>query len=70
VATKKLTFSADERTIERARAHALELRTTLDQAFGEWLEQYAAKKYPTADEFDRIMKRLDHVHARRLRGVN
>ena len=38
---RNITLSADERTIERARERAKTNRTTLNQEFRRWLEQYA-----------------------------
>ena len=40
---KNITLSADEALIEQARAVAKSERTTLNAAFREWLEQYAAR---------------------------
>jgi hypothetical protein len=41
---KNITFSADERLIEAARERAREERTTLNEAFRRWLEDYASRK--------------------------
>lgn len=38
---RNITLSADERLIEAARARALAERTTLNEAFRQWLTQYA-----------------------------
>ena len=57
---KNITFSASEETIERARARAREEKTTLNEAFRQWLDRYAGK-YPSATDFDRMMKRLSYV---------
>lgn len=40
---KNITFSADERLIEEARARAREQNTTLNEAFREWLKQYSGR---------------------------
>ena len=40
---KNITFSADERSIEAARACALERHTTLNEAFREWLDEYSGR---------------------------
>ena len=40
---KNITFSADERVIEAARAKAREQHTTLNEAFREWLKQYSGR---------------------------
>lgn len=38
---RNITLSADERLIEAARARALAEHTTLNEAFRQWLAQYA-----------------------------
>jgi len=57
---KNITFSADERQIERARLIARSQRRSLNDAFREWLEQYTS---PTAalEGYDSFMKRLQHM---------
>ena len=57
---KNVTFSADEKLIERARARAQRERRTLNTAFREWLERYADTSHAGAD-FDRLMRSLSHV---------
>ena len=57
---KNVTFSADERTVERARAKARSERKTLNTAFREWLERYAGSS-GAAEEFDHLMRRLSRV---------
>ena len=61
---KNITLSADENLIEQARLVARAQHKTLNAAFREWLEQFAAQ---TGDvqEFDALMKRLGHVKASR-----
>ena len=61
---KNITLSADENLIEQARLVARAQHKTLNAAFREWLEQFAAQ---TGDvqEFDALMKRLGHVKAGR-----
>jgi hypothetical protein len=61
---KNITFTAAPETIERARLRARERRTTLNEAFREWLDQYSGGR-PTAEEFDRILASLKHVNAGR-----
>ena len=61
---KNITFSALPETIDRARLRAREQRTTLNQAFREWLERYSAGR-PTAEEYRQLMSQLDHVRASR-----
>jgi len=41
---KNITFSADERLIEAARARARAERTTLNEAFRCWLREYAQRE--------------------------
>lgn len=38
---RNITLNADERLIEAGRARALAERTTLNEAFRQWLTQYA-----------------------------
>ena len=64
VALTNVTFSADKRLIEKARARARAERTTLNVAFREWIERYAGSP-PSGEEFARIMKSLSHVRAGR-----
>ena len=46
---KNITFSADEDLIEAARARAREERTTLNEQFRLWLEQYAHRSRRVED---------------------
>jgi hypothetical protein len=59
---KNITLSADENLIEQARLVALSRRTTLNAAFREWLEQYAAQAGAGA-AVDALMDRLRHVRS-------
>ena len=59
---KNVTLSADEDLIERARSISRERRTTLNEAFREWLGQYTAGANG-AQGFDALMQRLSHVKA-------
>jgi len=61
---KNITFSASPEAIERARLRAREQRTTLNEAFREWLERYSGGR-PTAAEYREIMSQLNHVRAGR-----
>ncbi len=61
---KNITLSADEDMIERARTVARAQRRTLNEAFREWLAQFAANSGNT-QEFDALMKRLRHVNSGR-----
>jgi len=57
---KKVTFTADEELIERARQAARSRHKTLNTAFCEWLEQYACPA-SDAQEFESLMQHLQHV---------
>ena len=59
---KNVTLSADENLIEQARLVAQARRTTLNAAFREWLEQYAAQSGSGA-AIESLMHRLKHVKA-------
>ena len=59
---RNITFSASPEAIERARLRAREQRTTLNEAFREWLERYSGGR-PTAAEYREIMNLLGHVRA-------
>jgi len=59
---KNITFSADENVIEQARLVAQSRHTTLDAAFREWLEQYAAPR-GSAAALDALMRQLQHVNS-------
>ncbi|HXP81638.1 MAG TPA: type II toxin-antitoxin system CcdA family antitoxin [Verrucomicrobiae bacterium] len=54
---KKITISANEDLIKRARKTAQSLGKTLEEAIIEWLESYARKEV-SAQEYDALMKRL------------
>jgi hypothetical protein len=54
---KKITISANEDLIRRARRTARFLGKTLEEAMLDWLESYAWKKV-SAREYDALMKRL------------
>ena len=57
---KDVTFSADENLIEHARLVAHSRRTSLNAAFREWLEQYAAQA-GAGVAIESLMQRLRHV---------
>jgi hypothetical protein len=59
---KNITFSADENLIEKARLVARTHHKTLNAAFREWLEQYAAQAGAGA-AVDALMRRLRHVRS-------
>jgi len=57
---KNITLSAEESLIEQARVVAKSERKTLNAAFREWLEQYAARSGRGA-AYDALMQRLTDV---------
>jgi hypothetical protein len=57
---KNVTLSAEETLIEQARLVAQSRRTTLNAAFREWLEHYAAQSGSGA-AVDALMSRLRHI---------
>jgi hypothetical protein len=59
---RNVTLSADESLIERARLVAQARHQTLNAAFREWLEQYAAQAGAGA-AVDALMRRLKHVRS-------
>jgi hypothetical protein len=59
---KNVTLSADENLIEQARLVARSQHKTLNAAFREWLEQYAAQAGGGA-AVDALMRRLRHVRS-------
>ncbi len=61
---KNVTFSADEKVIEAARARARAEKTTLNEKVRLWLEDYArqeAEGERRAAEFQEVMENLKHV---------
>jgi hypothetical protein len=61
---KKVTLSADADLIERARTVAHAQHKTLNAAFREWLQHYAAQS-GTAHQVDALMNRHHHVRVGR-----
>jgi hypothetical protein len=59
---KNVTLSADENLIEQARLVARSQHKTLNAAFREWLEQYAAQAGSGA-AVDALMRRLRHIRS-------
>jgi len=62
ISVKNITLSADQSIIEQARLVARSQHKTLNVAFREWLEQYAAQAGGGA-AFDALMRRLKHVRS-------
>jgi predicted transcriptional regulator len=61
---KNITLSADQDLIEKAREVARSENKTLNAAFREWLESYAARQDAVA-KFNALMERLKYVNAGR-----
>lgn len=61
---KNVTLSADENLIEKARLLAQAQHTTLNAVFREWLELFTSQA-GSAQEFDALMIRLQHVRTTR-----
>jgi predicted transcriptional regulator len=61
---RNVTLSAEEELIDRARVVARERHTTLNEAFREWLRQFASSK-SDVQAFDDLMETLRHVNAGR-----
>jgi hypothetical protein len=61
---RKVTFSADEAAIDRARRVAHSEGKTLDEAFREWLESYASRNV-TREEIEALFHNLRYVRAGR-----
>ncbi len=59
---KNITLSAEEVLIEQARLVARSQRKTLNAAFREWLEEYAAQAGAGA-AYDALMRRLSHIRS-------
>nr|WP_211341970.1 hypothetical protein [Chlorobaculum thiosulfatiphilum] len=57
---KNITMSADEELIRKAREKAQRERTTLNETFRGWLQQYVNAE-ARAKEFDALMQSLDYV---------
>jgi hypothetical protein len=64
---KNVIFRADEDLIERGRSIARSQGRTLNEAFREWLAQFAQSGVDSQD-FAALMKRLQYVNAGRRLG--
>ncbi len=58
---KNITFSAAPESIERARLRARLEHTTLNEAFRQWLDNYAGRR-PSVSDYDRLMKKLSYAN--------
>ena len=61
---QKITFSADESVIERAREVARSENKSLDEAFREWLYLYGSRNV-TKEEIEALYRSLKYVDAGR-----
>jgi hypothetical protein len=62
IIVRNITLSADENLIERARSVARSQHRTLNDAFREWLAQFADNDgEAAAARFRELMKRLDYI---------
>lgn len=61
---KNITFTADDKLIEKARLKATLESTTLNNRFRDWLEKYVAESNKI-DEFKKVMGRITYVEAGR-----
>ena len=59
---KNITMSADESLIEKARQKARTRRTTLNQAFRDWLRSYAESE---EIGYTRLMQKLSYAKSNR-----
>ncbi|MFY0696647.1 MAG: hypothetical protein JXR11_02220 [Balneola sp.] len=59
---KNITFSADEKLIEKARLKAVKEKTTLNQQFRDWLKRYASEN-DYRKEFEQLMEDLSYVNS-------
>jgi hypothetical protein len=57
--TKNITFSAEERAIERAREKARLEHRTLNEAFRDWLNAYSGEKEKF--DLDSFLNQFDHI---------
>lgn len=57
---KNITFSADEKLIEKARLKAAKEKTTLNKRFREWLNRYASESDYEKD-FEELMDKLSYA---------
>jgi hypothetical protein len=61
---REITLSADEEVIERASERARRERKSLNEAFQQWLEQYAGRPKPimTPEQYREFMKQFAHIN--------
>ena len=60
---REITMSADEALIERANERAKREERSLNDAFQQWLEQYAGPPGPimTPEQYEEFMKQFAHI---------
>jgi hypothetical protein len=64
VIVRNITFSADERKIDRAREVARTEHKTLNDAFREWLDWYSSRTVTRA-QLEELFERLKYADAGR-----
>ncbi|MGE5239614.1 MAG: DUF6364 family protein [Chloroflexota bacterium] len=61
---RKITLSAEETAIRKARRRAAQEHTTLNELFRRWLDNYVARG-STTDSYPTLIAHLSHVRAGR-----
>ncbi len=59
---KNVTFSAEDKLIQKAREKAIAEKTTLNKVFRRWLKQYAERER-ISEEIDVVMESLDYAYS-------
>lgn len=62
---KNITFSAEEDLLEKARSKAVLQHKSLNEAFREWIRQYAYAGKNLSSNYASLMKKLAKVDAGR-----
>jgi hypothetical protein len=57
---KNITFTADERLIQRARTKAVAHHQTLNEIFRQWLKYYVSNNN-SEEEYATLMKKLSYA---------
>ena len=57
---KNITFSANEKLIERARKKARREKTTLNERFRQWLQRYVNSE-DTASDYGQLMTKFSYT---------
>lgn len=59
---KNITFTAEESTLQTARAQALRERRTLNEAFRDWLTRYSGR-HEASIALSKLWDRYDYVES-------